>query len=89
MTSETRTPYTDRYLDLQSEVPLRPLRSEGDLDRAIRMVDSLVDREDHDRDQSDYLAVLTRLIEGYEAEEHPIPAATDAELLRHLIDAKG
>ncbi len=36
---------SDRYLGLIQELPLRPIRSEAELDRAIAMLDSLSDRE--------------------------------------------
>ncbi|MGP0069425.1 MAG: helix-turn-helix domain-containing protein [Isosphaeraceae bacterium] len=78
----------DRYFQLVREFPLRPIRSDAELDRAIAVIDSLVDREDLDRDESDYLDVLGDLVEKYEGLEHPMAPATDAEILRHLIEAR-
>src|SRR5438477_301595 len=78
----------DVYLELISQVPLRPIRSDEALDRAIEMVDALLDREDLDQDEQDYLDVLSDLVERYEAEEYPIAPVSDAEMLRHLIEAK-
>ena len=37
----------DCYLDLVRRFPLRPLRSDADLDAAIKMVDELIDRDAH------------------------------------------
>ena len=34
----------DRYLDLVRQFPLRPLRTDGDLDAAIAAINSLIDR---------------------------------------------
>jgi HTH-type transcriptional regulator/antitoxin HigA len=34
----------DQYLDLVRRFPLRPLRGDADLDAAIAMIDSLIDR---------------------------------------------
>jgi HTH-type transcriptional regulator / antitoxin HigA len=79
----------DVYLELVQRVPLRPIRSDDELDRAIEMVDELIDRDDRGEDERDYLDVLSDLIERYEAEAHPIPAASDAEILAHLIGVKG
>ena len=36
----------DRYLELIHRFPLRPIRSDAELDRAIEVIDSLVDRDD-------------------------------------------
>src|SRR5665213_2346724 len=79
----------DVYLELVQRVPLRPIRSEDELDRAIGMVDELIDQDERGADERDYLDVLSDLIERYEAEAHPIPAASDAEILAHLIEIKG
>jgi HTH-type transcriptional regulator/antitoxin HigA len=70
-------------------VPLRPIRSKAALDRAIALVDELLDRGNLGRDEQDYLDVLSDLIERYEAEEHPIAPVSDAQMLQHLIEAKG
>jgi HTH-type transcriptional regulator/antitoxin HigA len=53
------------------------------------MVDELTDQNVLNQDQRDYLDVLSDLIEHYESESHPIGPATDAEVLAHLIEAKG
>lgn len=62
----------DHYLDLILQFPLRPIRSDEELDEAIRMVDSLLDRRDLVQGEKDYLDVLGDLIERYESEAHPI-----------------
>ncbi len=77
------------YLDLVRELPLRPIRSEAELDRAIAMVDSLSDRATLSPDEHDYLLVLAGLIEDYEDEHHPIPVVTGVPMLRFLIESKG
>jgi HTH-type transcriptional regulator / antitoxin HigA len=83
------TDSSDRYLALIRQFPLRPICSEVELDRAIAVIDSLVDRGDLDRDESDYLDVLGDLVEKYEGQAHPMAPASDAEILRHLIEARG
>ncbi len=77
------------YLDLVRKLPLRPIRSEAELDRAIAMVDSLSDRGTLSPDEHDYLLVLSGLIEDYEDEHHPIPVVTGVPMLRFLIESKG
>ena len=88
MKATRTTPSVDRYLDLVRTLPLRPIRDEAGLDRAIAMVDSLIDREDLDPGEQDYLDVLSDLVEKYEAEHHRPPAVSEAEMLRHLIEAR-
>jgi HTH-type transcriptional regulator/antitoxin HigA len=80
---------TDVYLDLVRGFPLRPLRSDKDLDRAIAVIDALLDRDGLTRPEKDYLDVLSDLVERYEDKFHPIADVDDAEMLRFLIDQKG
>jgi HTH-type transcriptional regulator / antitoxin HigA len=87
MATTERAP--DRYLELVRRFPLRPLRSDEELDRAVAVIDSLIDRDELDRDELDYLDVLGDIVSKYEAEHIPLPASSDADMLRHLIDARG
>lgn len=57
----------DRYLELVQCVPLRPIRSEVELDEAINMANYLIDRPRIDADEKDYLAVLGGLNKEYES----------------------
>ncbi len=77
------------YLALIRKLPLPPIRSEADLDRAIAMVNALSDRETLSPDEHDYLLVLCGLIEAYEDEHHPIPVASGVPMLRYLIESTG
>jgi HTH-type transcriptional regulator/antitoxin HigA len=79
----------DRYFDLVVRFPLRPIHSDEVLDAAVKMVDSLLDRGDLAPEEEDYLEVLGDLIERYEGEANPMAPVSDAEMLRHLIEAKG
>jgi HTH-type transcriptional regulator/antitoxin HigA len=88
-TSRGGKPGPDGYLALIRKLPLRPIRSEAELDRAIAMVDTLSDRETLSPDEHDYLLVLSGLIENYEDEHHPIPAVSGVSMLRYLIESKG
>jgi HTH-type transcriptional regulator/antitoxin HigA len=80
---------TDRYLELVSAFPLRPIRTDAELVRAIDMIDSLLARGDLHIDEQDYLDVLADLVEKFEAAEDPFLPLSDADMLRHLIDARG
>jgi len=79
----------DPYAELIRQFPLRPIRSDDELDEAIRVVDSLVGRPALRPEEQDYLDVLSDLVERYEAEAHPIAPLSDADMLQHLIEAKG
>jgi HTH-type transcriptional regulator / antitoxin HigA len=79
----------DAYFELVLRFPLRPIRSEKELDAAVKMVDSLLDRRDLAPEEEDYLEVLGDLVEQYESEAHPMPPVSDVKMLRHLIEAKG
>lgn len=90
MTNATRKVKTqDPYCELVIQFPLRPLRSDKELNAAVKMVDSLLDRKNLAVEEKDYLEVLGGLIEQYESEAHPIAPVSDVEMLRHLIEAKG
>lgn len=78
----------DRYLDLIRRFPLRPLRSDVDLDAAIAIIDSLVDRPSLAAPEQDYLDVLSDLVEAYETDMQPMHPLGDAEILRFLIVQK-
>jgi HTH-type transcriptional regulator / antitoxin HigA len=78
----------DRYLDLIRRFPLRPLRTDADLDAAVAVVDELIDRAALTAPERDYLDVLSELVETYETETIPMRPVGDAELLRFLIEHK-
>ena len=89
--TKTRSRGNDTYLELVRRCPLRPIRSEAELDRAIVMINELIDRDQLDGDEEDYLDVLGDLVERYEDKAHPILTddLTESEMLQHLIEAKG
>jgi HTH-type transcriptional regulator/antitoxin HigA len=79
----------DRYLELVRRFPLRPLRTDTDLDAAISVVDELLDQDGLSDAEQDYLDVLSDQIEAYETDAVPIRPVGDAELLRFLIESRG
>jgi HTH-type transcriptional regulator / antitoxin HigA len=88
-TKAHRPDATDRYFELVRAFPLRPVRDDAELRRAVEIIDSLTDREKLAPDEDDYLQVLAGLVESYEDEHHPMPPASDADMLRHLIESRG
>ncbi|AGA27796.1 helix-turn-helix domain-containing protein [Singulisphaera acidiphila] len=85
----TRTAPLTRYMELVAAFPLRPLRSEAQLDRAIKVVDGLIDQAKRTKDEEDYLDVLGTLIEGYEEVHHPMGEVSGIGMLIHLMEARG
>ncbi len=79
----------DTYLHLIQELPLVSITSDEHLDAAQAMLDRLTDKKNLDGGEQAYLDALSDLIAVYEDRYHPIPVATDADLLRHLMEAKG
>ena len=77
---------SEEYFELLRRCPLRPLRSEKDLDRAIVMIDELIGMRKRSRDADDYLDVLSDLVEHYETERHPIPSAAPVEMLEFFME---
>ena len=62
----------DRYLHWLRRCPLRPIRSPGELARAIATIDALSDQEGRTEEEHDYLIVLALLIERYEEAHFPM-----------------
>ena len=89
MATRTKNIKRDAYFNLVLRFPLRHLRSDEELDRAIEMVDTLLDRDDLAPGEQDYLDVLSDLIEVYESNEYPIAPVSDGAMIRHLLEAKG
>jgi HTH-type transcriptional regulator/antitoxin HigA len=79
----------DTYLRLIPELPLVSIESEEHLGAAQAMIDRLTDKKKLDGGEQAYLDALCDLVIVYEDQHHPIPVASDADLLRHLMEAKG
>jgi HTH-type transcriptional regulator/antitoxin HigA len=77
-----------RYWELIRRFPLRPIRSDAELDCAIAVIHSLIDQDQLDADEDGYLDVLGDLVQRYEKEHHPLPSVSDADMLRHLIESR-
>jgi HTH-type transcriptional regulator / antitoxin HigA len=81
---------SDSYLALARAFPIRPIRSDAVLDKAIAVVDRLLscgrmlDDQEHD-----YLESLSHEIERYENEAYPIPDVSGPAMLKHLVEGRG
>jgi HTH-type transcriptional regulator/antitoxin HigA len=77
------------YLALIRRFPLRPIRTEDELDAASAVIDELADRDDLSPTEADFLDVLGDLVEKYEDAHVEMPHVSDAEMLRSLMDENG
>ncbi len=77
-----------RYLELIREFPLRRLRTRGELAAATKILDRLVGRENADVGETEYLDVLSDLVDAYERENdsHYESDATGIEVLRAMME---
>jgi len=79
----------DSYLELVMAFPLSSIRSEEHLEEAQQVMDRLLAQGELDCGEEMYLDALSDLVAAFEDEHHPIEPASDADMLRHLMDAKG
>ena len=79
----------DSYMELVLDFPLASIKSDEHLAEAQRTIDRLLARESLDAGAETYLDALSDLVGSYEDEHHDIAPASDGDMLRHLMDAKG
>ena len=79
----------DSYLELVLAFPLSSIQSDEHLDEAQKVMDRLLAMDEIDDGEEMYLEALSDLIAVYEDEHHAIEPASDADMLRHLLEVKG
>src|SRR4051794_23360855 len=79
----------DSYLELLRTLPLSSIRSDQHLDEAQQVMDKLLAKSQLDDGEQMYLDALSDLVGVYEDVHHAIGPASDADMLRHLLEAKG
>jgi HTH-type transcriptional regulator / antitoxin HigA len=79
----------DAYLELVLAFPLASIKSDEHLEAAQAVMDRLLAKGDLDDGEEMYLDALSDLVAAYEDEHHSIAPASDADMLRHLLQAKG
>jgi HTH-type transcriptional regulator / antitoxin HigA len=89
MSASTRGKAKDSYLALVLAFPLASIKTERQLTEAHRVMDRILARSELDEGEEMYLDALSDLVGRYEDEHHPIEAASDAAMFRHLIESKG
>ncbi|MFM8250266.1 MAG: type II toxin-antitoxin system HigA family antitoxin [Planctomycetota bacterium] len=78
----------DSYLELVLAFPLSSIRSDEHLNQAQRVMDRLLAKAKLDDGEQTYLDALSDLVAVYEDEQHAIEPASDADMLRHLLESK-
>ena len=79
----------DSYLGLVLEFPLTSIRSDEHMGQAQIVMDRLLRQGKLDDGEAIYLDTLSDLVAAYEDIHHPIEPASDADMLRHLMEASG
>ncbi len=70
---------------------LRPIRSTGEYDRTVSLMNDLLDviGDDEDHPLSGLLDLVGELVEDYDASHYAIDASEPREVLRYLIEIRG
>jgi HTH-type transcriptional regulator / antitoxin HigA len=79
----------DSYLELVIAFPLASIKSDEQLQEAQKVMDRLLARGELDDGEEMYLDALSDLVAAYEDEHYTIEPASDAQMLGHLMEAKG
>jgi HTH-type transcriptional regulator / antitoxin HigA len=78
----------DSYLELVQVFPLASIKSDEHLEAASKVMDALLAKDRPDHGEETYLDALSDLVAAYEDEHHAIEPASDADMLRHLMEAR-
>ena len=70
---------------------LRPIQTEADYDRTVKMMNALLDvaGDDEDHPLSSLVELASDLVSRYEQDHHPIEAADPKDALRFLMELRG
>jgi HTH-type transcriptional regulator/antitoxin HigA len=79
----------DIYLKLVTAFPLASIKSDEQLQEAQKVMDQLLAQGELKGGAEMYLDALSDLVAAYEDEHYTIEPASDADMLRHLMEAKG
>ncbi|MCE9545430.1 MAG: helix-turn-helix domain-containing protein [Planctomycetia bacterium] len=79
----------DLYLERVKEFPLTSIRSAQHCEQAQAVLDKLLSKVNRLNGEELYLDALSDLVATYEDQHRAIEPASDADLLQHLLEAKG
>lgn len=86
--SQLKGKVRDDYLELVLKFPLASLKSEEHFQDAQAVIDELLAEGKLSAGEEMYLDALSDLVAAYEDTHYPIEPASDADMLRHLMEAK-
>lgn len=79
----------DAYFQLVRTFPLTSIRSERQLRDAQQIMDRILAKGRLSAGEAAYLDALSDLVAAFEDVQHSLPPASDADMLRHLLESKG
>lgn len=77
----------EEYIRLFSEIVIKPIESEEDLDRYVKLVEPYFFDKEKTPEELAIYKLLCLLIEEYEKEHYPDPEVAPLDLLLHLMEA--
>jgi HTH-type transcriptional regulator / antitoxin HigA len=79
------------WATLKNQLPITPIRTEEDYQQMVRLANSLSDHLNGSENDplADLFAIVTDLIEIWEAQHVTIPKGEPREVLRHLLETHG
>jgi len=82
---------TQEYHRLRAIVPLGRIRSKREYERAVGLLDAILDEigEDEKHPMADLADAIGVFVERYEADHSPIPPGKPADVLRFLMTDNG
>jgi HTH-type transcriptional regulator / antitoxin HigA len=79
----------DDYLRKVALFPLTSIKDEKHLRKAQAVLDSILAKSRLTKGELEYVDALSDLVLIYENAHHAIPAPSDADMLRHLLESRG
>ena len=78
----------NEYRTLRRQIPLGVIRSKAEYDRAVAVLDTIIDEigEDEAHPLADLAEALSVFIEAYDQAQYSTPAPSPREMLRFLMD---
>lgn len=79
----------DDFLQLVKAFPITSIKDDKHLREAQHVIDGLLTKPKLRKAELEYFSTLGDLVRLYEDAHHAIGAPSDADLLRHLMEARG
>jgi HTH-type transcriptional regulator/antitoxin HigA len=83
-----KPPVRDEYFELVKQFPLTSIKDEQALKAAQQVMDEILRLPKLKPGDLAYLDALSDLVLAYESTHHSIPNPSDADMLRHLMEAR-